>query len=187
MNLDESCVVCKQGVKLKVRRIGAANVRTGQAAQRIRDDVLFTGLMPYIQLELLKELRRPDKTEVHPYGGSCRGNRGLLEDIQNCRVVGLDNDAGLRGLNQVSDFFNHPNEARDLELCRPVILFSGGEESRKKKNWFDQGAARLTALRQILTGGYVKDHRSESKLLGGVQVNPQGLVGVVMHENRGLA
>ena len=64
MNLDEGCVIYEQGVKLRVRRIGAANVCTGLAAQRIKDDVLFTGLMPYIQLELLKELRRPDKTDV---------------------------------------------------------------------------------------------------------------------------
>ncbi len=74
MNLDEGCVVREQGVKLRVRDIGVANVRTGQAAQRIRDDVLFTELIPYIQPELLKELRRSDKTEVHSHGGRCRGD-----------------------------------------------------------------------------------------------------------------
>ena len=68
MNLDKGCVICEQGVKLKVRGIGAANVYAGQAAQRIRDDVLLTGFMSNIQPELLKELRRSDKTEVHIYG-----------------------------------------------------------------------------------------------------------------------
>ena len=102
-------------------------------------------------------------------------------------MVGLDDDAGSEGLNQVPDFLNYPNEARDLELCRLVIFLGGGEEPRKKKNRFDRAAARPTALRKILTGACVKDNRSESKLLGGVQVNPQGLVGVVMYEGRGLA
>ena len=80
----------------------------------------------------------------------------------------MDDNASLGEFNYVSDFFNHPNKARNLKLCQPVILLSGGEESRKKKNWFDQVAGRLTALRQILTGRSVKDHRPESKLLGGV-------------------
>ncbi len=97
-------------------------------------------------------------------------------------MVGLDDDASSGGLNQVFDFLNHPNKAYDLELCWPVIFLSGGEESRKNKNWFDRAVGRPTALRQILTGGSVKDHRSKSKLLRGVQVNPQGLVGVVIYE-----
>ena len=74
MNLNEGYVVREQGVKFRVRGIGAANVCTGQAAQCIRDDMLFTGLMLNIKPELLKKLRRPDKTEVHPYGGHCRGD-----------------------------------------------------------------------------------------------------------------
>lgn len=72
MNLNKGCIVREQGIKLKVRGIKAANIYTGPAAQCIRDDVLFTGLLPNIQPKLLKELRRPDKAEVHPYDGYCR-------------------------------------------------------------------------------------------------------------------
>lgn len=75
MNLDKGCVVREQSVKLKVKSIGAATIRTGQAAQRIRDDVLLIGLMLYIQSKLLKELRRPDKVQVYLHGRRCRGNQ----------------------------------------------------------------------------------------------------------------
>ena len=68
MNLDKGRVIREQGVKLGVGGIGAANVYTGQAAKGIRDDMFLTGLMLNIQLELLKELRGPDKTEVQPHG-----------------------------------------------------------------------------------------------------------------------
>ena len=74
MNLDEGRVIREQGVKVRVRGIEAANVCAGQAVQRIMDNVLLTGFMSNIQPELLKELRRPDKTEVHPHGQRCRGD-----------------------------------------------------------------------------------------------------------------
>lgn len=54
-----------------MRGIRVANVGTSQAAQCIRDDVLLIELIPNIQLELLKKLRPPNKTEVHPHGGRC--------------------------------------------------------------------------------------------------------------------
>ena len=68
----------------------------------------------------------------------------------------------------MSDFFNNLNKTRDLEFCRPVILLSGGEEPRKKEKWLDRAAARPTALRQILISESMENHRSESKLFGGV-------------------
>lgn len=83
MNLNKSCAICKQGVKLEVGAIGVADVCTGQAAKNIRDDVFLIGLMLNIQLELLEEMRGPDKTEVHLHRRHCRGDRRLLEDIQN--------------------------------------------------------------------------------------------------------
>ena len=95
----------------------------------------------------------------------------------------MDDDAGSRGLNQMSDLFNHLYETCNLEFYRPVILLGGGEEPRKKENWLEQAAARPTALRQIFISGGMKDNHSESKLFGGVQVNPQGFVGVVMYES----
>lgn len=66
-----------------MREIEAANVCTCKEAQYIRDNILFSGLMANIQPKLLKELRRPAKTEIHLYGESCRDNLKLLEDIQN--------------------------------------------------------------------------------------------------------
>ena len=87
----------------------------------------------------------------------------------------------------MSDFLNNPNKACDLEFCRPIIFFSRDEKPGKKENWLDRAAARLTALRQTFIGGSMKNHRSKSKFLGGVKVNPQGLVGVVMYESQGLA
>lgn len=80
------------------------------------------------------------------------------------------------------DFFNYLNKARNLKLCRSFILFIGGEKPRKRKKWLNQAAARLTALRQILIDGTVKNHHFKSKLFEGVQVNPQGFVKVVMYE-----
>ena len=82
----------------------------------------------------------------------------------------------------MSDFLNYPNKAYDLELCWSVIFFSGVEEPKKNEKWFDQAAARLTTLRQILIDGSMKDYRSKSKFLGGVQVNSEGLVGVMIYE-----
>ena len=98
MNLDEDRMIRKQGIKLRVRGIGAAKICAGQASQRIRDDVLFTGFMLNIQPELLKELRRPDKAKVHPYGRCCQSDWRLLEDIQNGWVIGSNDDAGSAGL-----------------------------------------------------------------------------------------
>ena len=80
------------------------------------------------------------------------------------------------------DFLNHPNKACNLEFCRPVIFLSGGKEPRKKEKWLDRAAVGPMVLRQILIGRNMKNYRSESKLLGGVQVNPQGLVGIVMYK-----
>lgn len=82
-----------------MREVRAANVCTGQAAQCISDNVLFTGLIPNIQPELVKELRRPNKTEVHPHGGCCQRDRRLLEDIQNGQVIVLNNDVDSKRLN----------------------------------------------------------------------------------------
>lgn len=87
-------------------------------------------------------------------------------------MIGLDDDAGSGGLNQMSDLFNHLYETCNLEFRRSVILLGGGEEPRKKEKWLDRAAARPTALRQIFIVGGMKNNRSESKLFGGVQVNP---------------
>ena len=102
-------------------------------------------------------------------------------------MIGLDDDADSGRLNQMSDLFNHPHKTCNLELCRPVILLGGDEEPRKKKKWLDQAIARPTALRQIFIGRGMKDNCSEFKLLGGVQVNPQGFIGVMMYKSRGVA
>ncbi len=134
--------------------------------------MLLTGFMSNIQLELLEELRDSDKTQVHPYCRHCRHNGRQLEDIQNGGVIGLDDDAGLRRFNQMSDFFNHPHKTCNLELHRPVILLGGSKEPRKKEKWLDQAADRPTALRQIFIARDMKNNRSKSKLLGGVQINP---------------
>lgn len=83
MNLDKGRVIREQGVKLGMGGISAGDVCTGQAAKGIRDDVFLTGLISNIQLELLEELRGPDKTEVHRHDRRCRDDRRLLEDIQN--------------------------------------------------------------------------------------------------------
>ena len=98
-------------------------------------------------------------------------------------MVGLDDDAGSGGLNQMSHFLNHPYKTCNLELRRPVILLGGGKKPRKEEEWFDQAAARPLALSQLLISGGVENNRPEPKFLEGIQVNPQGLVGVVMHES----
>ena len=48
-------------------------------------------------------------------------------------MIGLNDDADLTGLNEVSDFLNHLNESCNLELCWPVILFSRSDELKKKR------------------------------------------------------
>lgn len=71
MNLDKGRVIHEQSDKLGIGGIGAGDVCTDQAAKGIRDDVFLTRLMSNIQLELLEELRGPDKTEVHPHDRRC--------------------------------------------------------------------------------------------------------------------
>lgn len=83
----------------------------------------------------------------------------------------------------MSNILNHLNKACDFKLCRPVIFFSRSENPKKKEKWFDQIAAKLMALRQILISRSMKDHYSKSKLLEGIQVNPQDFVGIVMYES----
>lgn len=83
MNLDKGRVIREQGVKLGIGGIGAGDVCTGQATKGIRDNLFLTWFMLNIQLELLEELRGPDKTEVHPHGRRCRGDGRLLKNIQN--------------------------------------------------------------------------------------------------------
>ena len=116
--------------------------------------------MSNIQLELLEELKGPDKMQVYPYGRRCWRDKILLEDIQNSWVIGLDDDAGSKRLNQMPDFFNNLHETCDLELRWPVILLGGGEEPRKKEKLLERAAARLTALRQIFISGGMKNNRS---------------------------
>ena len=107
--------------------------------------------------------------------------------MQNGWVIGLDDNAGLGELNQMSDLLNHLYETCDLKLRRPVIFFGNGKEPRKKEKWLDWAAARPTALRQIFIGGGIKDNRFESKLFGDIQVSLQGFVRVVMYESWGVA
>ena len=102
-------------------------------------------------------------------------------------MIGLDNDAGSGGLNQMSHFLNHPHKTCNLKLRQPVILLSGGEKPRKKEEWLNQAAARPLALSQRLISGGVENNRLKPNFLGGIQVNPQGLVEVVMHESRWVA
>lgn len=102
-------------------------------------------------------------------------------------MIGLDNDAGLNGLNQMSGHFNHLYKTWNLNFRWPVIFFGGGEEPKKKEKWFDWVTARLTALSQIFIVGGMKDNYSKFKLFEGVQVNPQGFVGVVMYKSWGVA
>ena len=102
-------------------------------------------------------------------------------------MIGLDDDAGSGGLNQMSHFLNHSHKTCNLELRRPVIFLSGGEKPRKKEGWLDQAAARPSALSQLLISEGVENNRPKPKLLRGIQVNPQDLVGVVMHESRWAA
>lgn len=85
------------------------------------------------------------------------------------------------------DFLNYPNKTYNLELYWPVIFLGGSEEPRKKEKWLDGAVARLTALKQILIDGSMKDHRSKSKFFGGVQVNLQGLIGVIIYKSGGVA
>lgn len=61
--------------------------------------MLLIGLIPNIQPELLKELRCPNKTEVHPHSRHCQHDQRLLKDIQNGQVIDLDDNADLRRLN----------------------------------------------------------------------------------------
>ena len=98
-------------------------------------------------------------------------------------MIGLDDDAGLEGLNQMSHFLNHPHKTCNLELRRPVILLGSGEKPRKEEEWLDQDAARLSALSQLLISGGVENNRPKPKFLGCIQVNPQDLVGVVIHKS----
>lgn len=112
----------------------------------------------------MEKMRGHDKMEVHLHGRHCRGDRKLLEDIQNSWVIGLDDNAGFGGLNQMSHLFNHLYKICNLEFHRLVILLNGGDEPRKKEKWLDRAAARPTALRQIFINGGMKNNRSESKL-----------------------
>ena len=98
-------------------------------------------------------------------------------------MVGLDVDAGLGELNQISHFLNHSHETCNLELRRPVILLGGGEKPRKQEEWLNRAAARPSALSELLISGGVENNRPKPKFLGGILVNPQGLVGVVMYES----
>lgn len=83
-------------------------------------------------------------------------------------MIGLDDDAGSKELNQMSDLFNHLYKTCNLEFRRPVILLGGGNEPRKKKKWLDRAAARLTALTQIFIDRGMKDNHSKSRLFGGI-------------------
>lgn len=48
-------------------------------------------------------------------------------------MIGLDDDAGSGGLNQMFDLFNYPHKTCNLELRWLVILFGNGEKPRKKE------------------------------------------------------
>lgn len=85
------------------------------------------------------------------------------------------------------DFLNYLDKTCNLEFCRPAIFLDSGEKSRKNKKRLDRAANRPTVLKQILINGYIKDNCSKSKLLEGVQINPQGFVGVMMYESKGVA
>ena len=99
----------------------------------------------------------------------------------------MDDDTGSGGLNQMSHFLNHLHETCNLEFRRPVIFLGDGKKPRKEEEWLDRATARLSALSQFLISGGVENNRPEPKFLGGIQVNPQGLVMVVMHESRWAA
>lgn len=83
-------------------------------------------------------------------------------------------------------FFYHLYEAGNLELCRPVVLFYGGEEPRKKNDWLDDFGGRPTSFRNDLTKDSVKNYSFKVKLFKHIQVYPEDFLRVVMHQFRRL-
>lgn len=102
-------------------------------------------------------------------------------------MIGLDNDTDLRRLNQMSHFFNHLYETCYLKLHWPVIFLGGVEKPKKEEKWLHRAVVRPLALSQDLFGGGVENNCPKPKFLGGIQVNPQGFVGVVIYKSREAA
>lgn len=65
-------------------------------------------------------------------------------------------------------FLYYPHKAGNLKLYRLVVLFRGGEEPRKNKDWLDHIGRWPTSLRDSLAGGSMKDNGSKAELFGGV-------------------
>ena len=98
-------------------------IRAGKAWKSIRNYMFFARLVSYSQTELSQELRRSNKTNVHPNSRRLRSDRQLLRDIEDGRMVRLNNHWVPRRFNHMANLLHYPDESGNLELRGPVILF----------------------------------------------------------------
>lgn len=87
----------------------------------------------------------------------------------------------------MSYLLHYPHKTGNFELCRPVVPPRRGEEPGKKEDWLDGVSGWPTSFRDGLAGGSVKDNGSKTEFLGGVQVYPEDLLRVVVHQSGRLA
>ncbi len=49
-------------------------------------------------------------------------------------MICLDDDFCMGELNQMTDFFDHPNKTCNLELCWSIVFLRNSEEPRDKED-----------------------------------------------------
>ena len=127
VHLDKCGVVGEEGVKLWVLGVWVLCVGACKLAQSIWDDIFFACLVSNIQFELMQELRGPHKPQIEPHcwGGGCDWR--LLENIDFCRVIRLNDNVWLRWLDYMPNLFYYPHKSGNLQLYWPIVLFGWGE------------------------------------------------------------
>lgn len=143
--------------------------------------MLFFQLVMNIEFELLKKLRCPNLSQVELYCQGYECNWQLLQDINDCQMICLDDDFCLRGFNWILHFLYYPHKAGNLQFYWPVILFGWNEESRKKKNWL-----RLTCFLKNFVRGCMENNYSKTKFFRCIQVYLQDFLRVMVNQSRGL-
>ena len=83
-------------------------------------------------------------------------------------MISLDDDFCTRGFNQRPDFFDHPIETCNLELCWSIVLLRGGEKPKEVEDWLNGATAWPTSVKEGFVGSGMKNHCSKAEFLGGI-------------------
>lgn len=98
-------------------------------------------------------------------------------------MIHLDDYSSLWGFDYMFYFFYNSQKTDNLELYRPVVSFGRSKQLRKKENWLNDNNRHLISFWNGLTGNWLKDNGSQTKLLRDVQVSLKYLLGVVVYQD----